>query len=66
MTERLKSCCKCSPTTEEIFCVENKGLRHKYIIHEDSAPTIMDSPIDDCDTLKVIEDLEIRQTYGQK
>lgn len=53
--ERLNSCAKCSPHTEEIFCVENKGIRYKYIIHEDSAPKEMPELIEQCPELAIIE-----------
>ena len=56
--ENLKSCSRCCPHTEEIFCVEKEGVRRRYFLDNDSKPVVMDTPIDDCPELAIIDLME--------
>jgi hypothetical protein len=62
--ERLKTCVKCSPHTEEILCVEQDGVRKKFCWHEDSAPNEMNSTIEECPELAIIEMQERQHVNG--
>lgn len=58
MNKEYQNCNRCCPHTGEIFCLEEEGVRKRHYMGDNSEPIIMDTQIDECPELAIIDLME--------